>query len=367
MKIASFWKPAAARTTLLAAVATLFITPIVFVSSPASAAAPAELSLPWLTGEEGKLSSGCHTWDGTGTGCSSLDFIPDSTHVRAPADGTVKLEGRSYFVRLVFDVSWSVSFFHLDNIPDTLTDGKRITRGTYLGDISTLGGDATGPHTHVTLWRKVSDSAGTRWEEASWNGSYVGGYKISTTGADRQACMTDFLTDIDQCVTVSSAGPMIRSYGGIGYGCPEDGCIMRSRANDLLVSAELGYADTDSLYGMLRARSSSGGDWERFTISGDCRSTLGCVIKSKASDQYVTAELDYAGTSYGMLRARSDTAGTWERYAFLGNCRSTTGCAIKSRGNNKFIAAELEKTGDNYGMLRARSTDTDGWERFGIR
>lgn len=74
------------------------------------------------------------------------------------------------------------------------------------------------------------------------------------------------------------------------------------------VTAELGYPSTNTNYGMLRARATSIGAWEKF----DSVPALGCAIRSVANGRYVSAEAAYPGSSNGELRARSATIGPWE-------------------------------------------------------
>ncbi|MBA2729130.1 MAG: hypothetical protein H0U48_00005 [Euzebyaceae bacterium] len=45
---------------------------------------------------------------------------------------------------------------------------------------------------------------------------------------------------------------------------------------------------------------------------GDCNS--GCAILALGNGRYVSAELDYTGNGYGMLRARATGIGGWERF-----------------------------------------------------
>ena len=74
-----------------------------------------------------------------------------------------------------------------------------------------------------------------------------------------------------------------------------------------IVSVELEYAGYKQ--GMLRARSSSIGPWEKLRI---CRHENFQTIFSVAAQRYVSVELDYDGADKGMLRARTDKAGAWE-------------------------------------------------------
>ncbi|GAA4187706.1 hypothetical protein GCM10023074_00600 [Microbispora amethystogenes] len=144
---------------------------------------------------------------------------------------------------------------------------------------------------------------------------------------------------------------------------------IKSRANGRYVSAELGYGTSDSRYGMLRARATGVGPWEKFRI---CYNGRNYTIQSRHNGKYVSAELGY-GTSdsrYGMLRARATSAGTWERF-FITSCG--TGCVLIEAANLKYVAAELGygKTDSRYGMLRGRTPDVSykigPWEKFSVQ
>ncbi|ARZ72115.1 hypothetical protein SMD11_6539 [Streptomyces albireticuli] len=133
--------------------------------------------------------------------------------------------------------------------------------------------------------------------------------------------------------------------------------VITSHTNARLVSAELGYGG-DS-YGMLRARATAIGPWERFTV---CFNDWHWTIQSQANDRYVSAELGYGGDSYAMLRARATAVGPWERFS-LNYCGQ--GCTtITSQANDQLVSAEMGYGGDSYGMLRARATALGPWERF---
>lgn len=90
---------------------------------------------------------------------------------------------------------------------------------------------------------------------------------------------------------------------------------LMSAANRHWVSAEVGYPTTDPSYGMLRARASASGLWERFWLCFDS-TTSDWVIISAQNGDLVSAELGYPATDprYGMLRARATGIGLWEEY-----------------------------------------------------
>lgn len=81
------------------------------------------------------------------------------------------------------------------------------------------------------------------------------------------------------------------------------------------VSAELGYGTSDYRWGMLRSRASSAGAWERYTFAS-CGTDCVTIQSSTSFHRFVSAELGYGSTDYrwGMLRARATTVGAWERF-----------------------------------------------------
>lgn len=129
------------------------------------------------------------------------------------------------------------------------------------------------------------------------------------------------------------------------------------------VSAELEY--TGRYSGMLRARAEIEGKWEQFRLcrvedNGEYYDT----IYSLAAQRYVSTELDYPGADQGMLRARQSGVGQWEKFWFDCQGKYATLCTIKSLANNKYVSAELAYTGSGYGMLRARASSAGNWEWF---
>jgi hypothetical protein len=90
---------------------------------------------------------------------------------------------------------------------------------------------------------------------------------------------------------------------------------IQSLDTGMYVSAELGYDTSDSRWGMLRARASSAGPWEQYSFATSCNGNC-LVIRSTANNRLVSAELGY-GTSdwrYEMLRARATSEGPWEEF-----------------------------------------------------
>jgi len=132
-----------------------------------------------------------------------------------------------------------------------------------------------------------------------------------------------------------------------------------SKANNRYVSAELGY--TGGNYGMLRARATTVGSWERFVVCfGSASNPNDVTIRSTANNLYVAAELDYYGYLYGMLRARASSAGSWETF------RASTG-GLLTTANYKFVSVELNYANTTWAMLRSRSDTAGPWEQFELR
>ncbi|MBM7786017.1 endonuclease/exonuclease/phosphatase family protein [Tenggerimyces flavus] len=88
---------------------------------------------------------------------------------------------------------------------------------------------------------------------------------------------------------------------------------IKSLANGKFVTVEANYPG--AYQGLLRARSDSVGAWERFRLEdgGDSDPTT-VAIWSFGAARYVTTEVNAAGEDAGMLRARSTTVGGWERF-----------------------------------------------------
>lgn len=134
-----------------------------------------------------------------------------------------------------------------------------------------------------------------------------------------------------------------------------DDIKIQARGNGLFVAAEAEY--TGSVFGMLRARSSSVGPWEKFSL---CPMDGYYTLFSYGTGSYVSAEKNYTGADAGMLRARSASVKSFEKF----EVRCPSYCTIKSLVNGQYVSAELAYTGTGYGMLRARSTAVGDWEKF---
>jgi hypothetical protein len=88
------------------------------------------------------------------------------------------------------------------------------------------------------------------------------------------------------------------------------------------------------------------------------------AIRSESDRRYVSAELGKSGNVYGVLRARATTVGPWERFRV--RCLGWNAIAIQSLANGRYVAAELGYKDGLYGLLRARATTVGPWERFSL-
>jgi hypothetical protein len=139
-----------------------------------------------------------------------------------------------------------------------------------------------------------------------------------------------------------------------------------SNANADYVSAELGY--TGASYGMLRARATTIGPWEKFDFCYDA--TQGWwAISSDANGLYVTAQFGYAGASFGELTASSSSIGPYQKWLLSCIPGSPVGpqiefVTIRAQTNLNYVSAEIGYTGASYGMLRARAATAGPWEEY---
>ncbi len=283
--------------------------------------------------------------------------------------------------------------------------GFRSCSGSYLSGVAHLGADSSGVGAGRTVYAIASGTVVRR--EEGWPGSALGIAHSTATGtrfvgvyghistalqpgakvAKGQSIGTIYnqssdhlhfgvrpLASGENAAAINLEGdspcPTAPSYNYAdplpwlaARPAPGSTVTIRSLANGKYVSAELGY--TGGAYGILRARASAVGGWEKFRVSGDCQSSTGCGILSLANSRYVSAELSYSGAWNGVLRARAGSIGGWERFRVSGDCASS--CAIRSAANSKWVSAELNYTGSGSAMLRARASSVGGWERFQIR
>ena len=62
-------------------------------------------------------------------------------------------------------------------------------------------------------------------------------------------------------------------------------------------------------------------------------------ILSDANSNWVSAELAYWGDGYAMLRARASSIGAWEQYSLV--CNTNGSLSIRSNANGLYVSAEL--------------------------
>src|SRR5579859_2547054 len=139
-----------------------------------------------------------------------------------------------------------------------------------------------------------------------------------------------------------------------------------ANANSDYVSAELGY--TGASYGMLRARATTIGPWEKFDFCYDA--TQGWwAISSDANGLYVTAQFGYAGASFGELTASSSIIGPYQKWVLGCVPGSPVGpqiefVTIQAQTNLNYVSTEIGYTGASYAMLRARAATAGPWEKY---
>jgi uncharacterized protein DUF2599 len=132
-----------------------------------------------------------------------------------------------------------------------------------------------------------------------------------------------------------------------------------------LVSPEVAYSGPN--YGMLRVQDPAAPQ-ANYIFTMVCLSDQEFAIRAP-NGRYVTAEINYTGSDNGMLRARATAIGSWERFRFeslYGITNYRYDGAFKSVANNKYVAVEqgYPQTDSRYAMLRARATAIGSWERL---
>ncbi|OJF10950.1 hypothetical protein BG844_29205 [Couchioplanes caeruleus subsp. caeruleus] len=132
-----------------------------------------------------------------------------------------------------------------------------------------------------------------------------------------------------------------------------------ANANGRWVSMEKGYSGGDN--GMLRARATVVGPWERYVVCRD-NVTGYTYWASQDTGRVVSTELGYSAGDYGMLRARATIVGPWEQYYTTfgpGNWFS-----MYAYGNARWVSTEIGYSAGDNGMLRARATVIGPWELY---
>lgn len=141
-----------------------------------------------------------------------------------------------------------------------------------------------------------------------------------------------------------------------------DPVAIRSNRNNKYVTTEKDY--TGSTTGMLRARADVVGNWEKYYLCyQDGWGPNEFAFLAVANNRFVSAEFDYAGSNDGMLRARATEPGVWERFDWI---YDISGSQLRSTWTGQYVATELDYTGTRYAMLRARSASAGIWEQYSI-
>lgn len=136
--------------------------------------------------------------------------------------------------------------------------------------------------------------------EVGWSGTGAGSYGVVRARAAAPGPWEDFALDY------------VRDWNA---NAPADEVNLYSYAASNYVSAEFGWSGDQR--GILRARKGSTtiGIWETFHIIRNSDGTASFfVYDSSGARFYVSAEDGWTGNSYGILRARASAVGPWEKF-----------------------------------------------------
>jgi hypothetical protein len=167
-------------------------------------------------------------------------------------------------------------------------------------------------------------------------------------------------TQFAVALLMASAGVAVTPSSAHAAACGN--VYIDNAANGLTVSAELGYSG--SRYGELRARATTLGPWEKFTLCYVGSSTTVFTLRSQANGLYVSNEEGYGGDYRYMLRARATSVGPWEEFTM-----HDPGADLHeiTASNGAYVTAELSWTGtSDYAMLHANRSTADYWEKWMI-
>ncbi|MFI1766334.1 fascin domain-containing protein [Streptomyces sp. NPDC020800] len=140
------------------------------------------------------------------------------------------------------------------------------------------------------------------------------------------------------------------------------------KVNGKYVTAEVG--DAGDQKGKLRAVSTSVTSLETFTLHTDNIDNVGygttISLRNEENGLYVTSEANYTGVQAGMLRARGTNTGSWERFYVVpqGGGEYALKSAASPTTSDLYLSARLNATGDDAGILRPYATSVGSWERF---
>lgn len=140
-------------------------------------------------------------------------------------------------------------------------------------------------------------------------------------------------------------------------GCAQ-ACAIQSLSTGAFVS------QTDGPGRNLAADSTTVGQRQSFSIVGDCGPKAACALRSDSNGRFVNvAAKDSSSSAAGVLGARSDTVRGWEAFGVIGDCTSSTGCVLQSRANRQFVVTTPADAGS---VLRASSPTIAGADRFRV-
>jgi hypothetical protein len=141
--------------------------------------------------------------------------------------------------------------------------------------------------------------------------------------------------------------------------------VLISFAANKYATAELGYGG--NLYGMVRAARDNPGPWEDWTFCSFYEGgTKVTYIYNEANGRYVSAEFGRTGGDHGMLRARATSVGPWEKFRVERWGPNPNMYTIRSLRNGRYVSTELGYGGVRKNMLRARATRIGNWEKYYI-
>ncbi|WP_214318269.1 fascin domain-containing protein [Nonomuraea sediminis] len=135
------------------------------------------------------------------------------------------------------------------------------------------------------------------------------------------------------------------------------------------LSAELAYGEP--YYGMIRARATAIGPWEKFKRY-ECFGRQERVWAFRAANGlWVSSERGYGGAYNGLLRASADTVQEWEIFNMVlgGNApgeSSNFSWKPYDYAQPYYFSAEWGAGGDHNGMVRARAGQIGPWEKFEV-
>jgi hypothetical protein len=170
----------------------------------------------------------------------------------------------------------------------------------------------------------------------------------------RRTVLVRRLATFGTLLTIALAGFMA-SVTPANAGCQT--VAIWSTDTDQYVSVEL---DDRAFPGMLRARASAIGPWERFTMCVDGLNYF--TLRSLANGMYVSVEHDYSGRYQHMLRARTAPAnlGGWEKFLL----EDWGDIVAFKTDRGAYVSAEFGYSGAEKGMLRGRGTYRGPWESY---